>query len=258
MKKRIFMGLTGLLLLMSALTGCLNLQSSDEMQSEILARCSPLAEGWFTENMDDAELLSTELFFISWGEVCFDTVTGQYSRNGADYTYYLNVDTGEFCSEEYYELLNACMEARLTEILTLDYSELQFPLQEAVIHGTVVSDQNLNKKRSELKTYEVSRECFHSCEKFDVNDLAAYTEEKLSETDTELTIYAESAKKVFDDLSQLSFLKEYRNWTLVLKEKDDPSVEYRVYFDDGVYHTARALYDEKGSLRYDISLLEDE
>ncbi|MCQ2419846.1 MAG: hypothetical protein MJ118_01775 [Clostridia bacterium] len=259
MKRRI-VWFVFLIVLVNVLTGCNNQLNSDEMKREILQRCTPLAESWFEENMHGAESVTVELFNISWGEVCFEVVTGTYCRNGETHRYYLNVDTGEFYSEEYYDTLSSYLENYITSVLTEnlngEYSLLYFPMEQVRIHGTVVSDQYLNRKRAESEVYEISKECDSAYEMFDPDALGEIALEKLSADPVTIEILVDDAEKMLRDTASFSFLKEHENWILALKEDRDAVLDCRIYSENGNYYVSRTFYDEKDRIQSRVESLD--
>ncbi len=130
-------------------------------------------------------------------------------------------------------------------------------MEQAQIHGTVVSDQYLNRKRAEPDVYEISKECYLAYEMFDPDALGEITLEKLSADHVVIEILVDDAEKMLRDMSSFGFLREHENWTLALKEDRDSLLDYRVYYADGRYSIARAFFDGKDRLQYQVDFLNE-
>lgn len=255
--KNIIKVLVASLFLMTALVGCIDQQCSEELKDKIIERCTPLAESWIKNNISDVTDVTVELFELNPVEVCYDVVVGKYTKDDKEYFYHLNVDTEEFVSDEYYQILYNGMESILSDTLTFDYEFLYFHLDGSEIHGKVVSDQNNNQKRDELKTHEITRNCGDSYKWFDIDKLTDIAHEKLSEKSFDINVQVENAENILADTSLLSFLKEHKNWELVLKDNPRPELDYRIYYKDGQYQVFQAFLDDKGQIQYKSYVLDD-
>ncbi len=243
--------LVGLLLPAVLLCGCESKADLEALKERVLGRCTPLAEAWFRENLPDAKELSVEPFFFSRSEVCFDIVTGQYTGNGKTYWYYLNVDSGEFCSEEYFESLYASMKSYLTGLLTMKYEWIYFPPEETVLHGRVADASDRGYREYPSGDYEISQKFFHAYRKYAPEELPGILEEIFS-ADYEWQVTLKKPKQVLADLSAIDFLKEHTNWTLVLMESAGEQLDIRVNYEDGKWRVAEAFYDDRGIRQYRI------
>lgn len=238
--KSYIIGIAGALILLGILlAGCTGSGNPADTQEIILDRVKPIAEDWFDANMPDAGDISVELCGFDRKKEFYDIVTGLYNKNGKKYCYWLNVDTEEFCSEEYYDILAQYIRERLSESLEINCKEIDIPLEAAVIHGKD----------------GYSTRCTWAYHKFAANELEAIADKEMAEGDKEIRIIAAAPDQIIADISVLDTLKEHRNWTFILQE-DREALEYRVYYSDGKYYIARAFFDDKGILRYEIYTLE--
>lgn len=256
--KKILTFALALLLAMGALTGCNNQQSSDELKDEIIERCTPLAELFFAANIPDATDITVDLYFITWGECLYDTVQGFYTRNGETFSYYLNVDTNEFYSSEFYDLLDNYVTAELAKLMILEGSVIGFPLKEATIHGTVVSDQNFNKKRPKPEVYEVTGRCYKAYRRITSSELPGLCAELFATENFEITVRVSEPEDLFADPTHLNFLKDYPNMILWVKVTSEANPDFKIYANDGILYSESITYDENNKPEYHVSVIEEE
>lgn len=256
--KKILTFALALLLAMGALTGCNNQQSSNELKTEILERCTPLAKHFFAVTLPDATDVTVDLYFITWGECCYDVVQGFYTRNEETFSYYLNVDTNEFYSNEFYDLLDNYVTAELAKLMNLEGAVIGFPLEDATIHGTVVSDQNFNKKRPEPEVYEVTGRCPGAYRRITSGELPGLCAELFATEHFEITVRVSAPEDLFDDPTHLYFLKNHPNMVVWVKITSEADPDFKVYAKDGVLYSETITYDEKGRPEYHTSVIEEE
>lgn len=250
MKRRIIPVIISLILALFTLVGCDNSRCSDELQKEILERCTPLAQNWFRENKKMAENVSAELYFVSPGEACYDVVSGFYTLDGEEYSYCLNVDTGEFASSEYYDILYGHMKSYITETMKFDFELMSFSIKSHVMHGTVVSDQDMNKKREKPIKYEVSRALPDEFTAFDESETDNILTEQLSAADFETSVKVADGRVIAGDKSLFEFLKNHENWTVIITDDAKSAVEYRIYSSNGEISVYEGSYDDRNQLQY--------
>lgn len=236
MKSNIIGIVGALIILVALLAGCTSNGNTNDTQEKILANVKPIAEKWFEANKPDVKDISVEL---DKKREFYGVVAGSYYKDSKKYWYWLNVDTEEFCSEEYYELLVQYIQERLLDGLGIECKEIDIPVEAAVIHGK--------------DGYSTS--CPWTYYRFSTNEIADIADKEMSKGDKEIRIIVPAPDKMIADITVLDILKEHSNWTFVLQE-DREALEYRVYYSDGKYHIARAFYDDKGILRYENTTLE--
>lgn len=233
-------GIAGtMIVLVMFLAGCTISRNTYDMQEEILGSTKPIAEKWFEVNMSDAKDISVELYEYDKKKEFLDVVTGFYYKADKKYLYWLNVDTSEFCSEEYYDILVKYIQKNLSDRLSINCKEIDIPLENAVIHGK--------------DNYSIS--CKWAYHSFEVDELEDIADKEMSGGDKEIRIIVAAPDKVIADIEVLDILKEHKNWTFVLQE-DRESKEYRVYYSDGKYYIAKEFVDDKGIMRYEINTVE--
>lgn len=239
--KLYIIGIVGALMMILGvvLVGCTRSENATDKQEKILGSVRPIAEKWFETNKYDAKDISVELCEFDKKNEFYDVVTGFYYKNGKKYCYWLNVDTEEFCSEEYYDILVQYIQERLSDVFEIECKEIDIPLEEAVIHGKD----------------GYSTRCARADHKFAANELESIADKEMSKDDMEIRIIVAKPDKIIANIEVLDILKEHSNWTFVLQE-DREALEYRVYYSEGKYHIARAFFDDKGILQYEINTLE--
>lgn len=251
MKKRIIT-ILALLLMTMMFTGCDNTLVSEELKGEIIKRCTPLTKEWFKENEPDCIVESVNLFNFSRGAVCYDVITGSYTRDGKSFSYYLNVDTGEFGSEEYYDALVDGLALYLEGIIPFEYGKMDYPVPAyLVMHGKVMSDENLQKKRKEVKTYDIERECSGALLKFDLDDVETEVKGFASEDEFEIKLVVKNVEYIVNEEENYVFLREHNNWQLYLTENENEAEHWLVSYVDGKYQILMGLVDKNGDLYYE-------
>lgn len=229
-----------LMLLVLFLAACTKSENTDDTQETILSSVKPTVEKWFETNMADAEVISVESCGFFKKREFYDVVTGVYYKNSKQYCYWLNVDTEEFCSEEYYDILVQYIQEHLIESLTFDCKEVDIPLESAFIHGKD----------------DYSTQCKWAYHSFSESELEDIADKEMSNGDKEIQMIVDAPDKIVADVTALDILKEHENWTFVLQE-DRESLEYRIYYSEGKYYIARAFFDDKGIRQYEVQVVLD-
>lgn len=247
--KSYIIGIVGALVIAAAfLAGCTSSRNMDEIQERVLDSVKPSAEKWFETNMSDANNISVELCGFDWKKESCDIVTGYYDKDDSQYRYWLNVVTEEFCSEEYYDILEQYLQEWLADSLGADGTaieglksngmEFDIPLEDAVIQGKD----------------DYSVRCRWAYRRFAADELETVADQEMSRGDKEIRVVGTAPDEIIAEIEKLAILKEHGNWTFILQEERD-ALEYRVYYSDGKYHISRAFLDDKGILQYEKSTL---
>ena len=170
MKSNIIGIVGALIILVALLAGCTSNGNTNDTQEKILANVKPIAEKWFEANMPDVKDISVE---IDKKREFYGVVAGSYYKDSKKYWYWLNVDTEEFCSEEYYELLVQYIQERLLDGLGIECKEIDIPVEAAVIHGK--------------DGYSTS--CPWTYYRFSTNEIADIADKEMSKGDKEIRVY---------------------------------------------------------------------
>ncbi len=238
MKKHII-GIAGTIFILGVLLGGCTSSVNTEDTSEITSQAKAKTEKWFEANMIEAKGISVELCEYDKKKEFYDVVTGIYYKTDKKYCYWFNVDTEEFCSEEYYDTLVQYIRERLSADMKIEYEEMDIPVEAATIHGR--------------EGY--STRCTWAYHKFATDELETIADHEMASGEKEIKIVVAAPDKIINDIETLVILKEHPNWTFVLVENRE-ALEYRVYYSDGEYHISRAFIDDRGILRYEISTIE--